>query len=660
MASTIALRKPLDDNGLPHHDPTPPPALVTETSTAGGCKFQITPEGMTEIFERLRPYLPPYLKRVQHSTYALRFEFAPFTGRESDPSTPDTHTDPKLAYGSDDKAERALRRAARGILDDLYEQARQQWRDAAYVADLQQTVKDTGARWQAYERENKALESAYDYLRTPAAATDWPSALSRLVDAQERALAAASAFDDRAWEIARVHDKHLYADLGHHAALARAGYPEATDWHITLAEDYGSRYYSEWSTCMPLTERVRRLISQQDTHVTKVGRLSGTATGLTEQRRKTVSKREWTWPQAPSPRGMVLSVLGIVTLGVAILSMAVSYQILEPRFGAWAVPTVGALDALWVVFQATEILSGNNKSRALRVQIAGLALTVINAAIPTADLIMRGSGQFELAVILTPIAIVATKTAWLITLPSLGRKVSADTQQAIAHKRQLVADQLETMEAEAAHRIELLKLATELERRVAEAETEYRKSVLEQQQAMTEDLHTQAEATAQTITEKVLPASVAAIRLPELGQWTPTAPALPAGRDASGTDGRGRHAGQDDLASDRDGERRTGRDAVALAELAAVAGVPTPQHGEPLTDGQLDVVLRHLRYRDDPPMSQRKAGASFRQAGFIGSEERVRRAWNALLLKEGLDQGEEADTADDESDREEEPEDADA
>ncbi|KPC90324.1 hypothetical protein ADL27_36390, partial [Streptomyces sp. NRRL F-6602] len=78
-----------------------------------------------------------------------------------------------------------------------------------------------------------------------------------------------------------------------------------------------------------------------------------------------------------SPRGLVLSVLGLVTLGVAVLSIFVSYTILEPRFGLWAVPTVAALDALWLVFQGAEILAGNNRGRARRVQLAGLALTVV-------------------------------------------------------------------------------------------------------------------------------------------------------------------------------------------------------------------------------------------------------------------------------------------
>ncbi|MER6288463.1 hypothetical protein [Streptomyces sviceus] len=379
-----------------------------------------------------------------------------------------------------------------------------------------------------------------------------------------------------------------------------------------------------------------------------------------------ISKASWRkW--RPSERGMVITVLGIVTLGVAILSMAVSYQILQPKFGSWAVPTVGALDALWVVMQATEILSGNNKARARRVQYAGLALTAINAAIPTADLILNAHGEFSLAVVLTPVAIVATKGAWWIALPSLGRKVSPATRERIDAKRQQVADRLEEMEAEAADRIELLELATTLEERVAAAEAAYRESQLKIQQEMTQKLHTQAVSTAKTVEEKPLPATVAAIRLPELDTWTPTAPALPVtadrdtsgtdhlalpgGRDTSGTGARDRHAGQgasgDSRDSDRRGERDGDRDAVTLAQLAAVAGVPTPQPGEPLTDAQLDVVLRQLRYREDPPPSYRKAGEAFRRAGFVGSEERVRRAWSALEAREEADTTSESEEEED-------------
>lgn len=382
-----------------------------------------------------------------------------------------------------------------------------------------------------------------------------------------------------------------------------------------------------------------------------------------------------------TPRGVVLSVLGVITLAVAILSVAVTYDILEPAFGGWAVPTVGALDALWVVFQASEILAGNNRSRAWRVQVAGLALTVINAAIPTAHLILaaRDGEALDLAVVITPVAILATKGAWWVALPSLGRPVSSTTRQTIATKRQSVADRLEEMEAEAAHRIELLALATTLETRVAEAETDYRVAILRAQQTMTEELHEQAQTTEKTIAKMPLPASVGAIRLPVLEEWEPTAPALP------GTPGgTQRHTlvtqvsapalepgtpqdegvtpggtAEDEGVTPRVTPEEQAARAAALADLAAVAGVPVPEPGEPLTDGQLDVALRHLRYVDDPPQSYRQARDEFRDMGFVGSERRVRRAWAELMEKEeeanapqsdrdgGAEQTEDEDTTED-------------
>ncbi|MFB9594054.1 hypothetical protein [Streptomyces racemochromogenes] len=355
-----------------------------------------------------------------------------------------------------------------------------------------------------------------------------------------------------------------------------------------------------------------------------------------------------------SPRGVVLAVLGAVTLGVAVLSVAVSYQILEPRFGGWAVPTVGALDALWVAFQLTEVLAGNQRGRARRVMFAGLALTVVIAGLPTADLILNRSPghRFDLAMVLTPVAILATKAAWWIVLPSLGRRTSAATRRELDDKRQDVADRLEEMEAEAAHRIELLELATELEQRVAEAETAYRKSVLRSQQSMTEELHAQAAATAKTVAAKPLPVSVAAIELPVLGEWAATAPALPGtaraalGTQVSAPSGTGGGTGAGPA-----GQPPVQR--VTLAELAAVAGVPLPQRGVALTDPQLDVVLRHLRYADDPPESYRQARAHFGRAGYVGSEHRVRQAWNVLAAQDPSAGAEESEGADDE------PEDAD-
>lgn len=74
--------------------------------------------------------------------------------------------------------------------------------------------------------------------------------------------------------------------------------------------------------------------------------------------------------------------------------------------------------------------------------------------------------------------------------------------------------------------------------------------------------------------------------------------------------------------------------AVMLAELATVAGVPVPVPGGQLTDGQLGVVRRYLRYAEHPPLSYRQARADFRRIGYLGSEERILQAWGALLANE--------------------------
>ncbi|WP_045562999.1 hypothetical protein [Streptomyces sp. FxanaA7] len=73
---------------------------------------------------------------------------------------------------------------------------------------------------------------------------------------------------------------------------------------------------------------------------------------------------------------------------------------------------------------------------------------------------------------------------------------------------------------------------------------------------------------------------------------------------------------------------------VTLQMLADVAGVDLPQPGARLSDGQLDVVLRWLRYDMEPPRSYRQAQAEFRAAGFKAREERVRHAWAEIEARE--------------------------
>lgn len=75
-------------------------------------------------------------------------------------------------------------------------------------------------------------------------------------------------------------------------------------------------------------------------------------------------------------------------------------------------------------------------------------------------------------------------------------------------------------------------------------------------------------------------------------------------------------------------------DAMTLDDLATVDGVDLPQPGVTLTDEQLEVVLRWLRYGMEPPRSYRQAQHAFRAAGFIGGEHRVRRIWGEIETRE--------------------------
>lgn len=278
------LRAPLDRSGLAHlaaAAPLPASRPAAARPVQGdtmpinlGDRVTVTEGEMRKILARIQPYWPPYLLTIEPAPYVgLHYTFAPFTGREAEPARPvASYDDPALAYmGQDvDPVEHKLRKAARSILNEVFHQALLKWRDAAFVADLRDVIQDAPARWQAYERELKVTESAFAYLRTPEAGREWPAAVCRLVDAHERLTAAAASFEERGREIARVNETHLYADLGQATALEKAGHPEGRSWQVGSA--YQGRYDAD------LSDKVRRLIEEHESHLARVSRLSGTPT----------------------------------------------------------------------------------------------------------------------------------------------------------------------------------------------------------------------------------------------------------------------------------------------------------------------------------------------------------------------------------------------
>jgi hypothetical protein len=81
-------------------------------------------------------------------------------------------------------------------------------------------------------------------------------------------------------------------------------------------------------------------------------------------------------------------------------------------------------------------------------------------------------------------------------------------------------------------------------------------------------------------------------------------------------------------------EQELVEDGMTLQELSGIAGVEVPEPGVTLSDEQLAVVLRWLRYGMEPPRSYRQAQAEFRAHGFRAREERVRRIWGEIETRE--------------------------
>lgn len=67
-----------------------------------------------------------------------------------------------------------------------------------------------------------------------------------------------------------------------------------------------------------------------------------------------------------------------------------------------------------------------------------------------------------------------------------------------------------------------------------------------------------------------------------------------------------------------------------LAGVCAIHGVPVPQPGESLEDGQVTAILTWLRYSQTPPASFRQALKSFRAAGYRATDKTLQTLWREL------------------------------
>ena len=315
------------------------------------------------------------------------------------------------------------------------------------------------------------------------------------------------------------------------------------------------------------------------------------------------------------------------------------------QVAGWSIALV--YDALWIGALRMSEAAIRQRSRVGMAVMLGLSGVAVGVS--TGTLLVLGHAKV--------FAFVPLAAALFMSLRIFAAHVLADTDTATTIAAQDAADR----RARALARADARHLRTtavtdvvtetaghlgEMQRHIARAET------LTKAEARISKARAKAEKRLEEADKKHgTKASAFAARSLTLTVTAPGTPALPTGTDRPGNSPA--HTGKPALdtaaptpvtdtgtQATTPGARATGTadtppaHPVTLADLATVAGVPTPVPGEPLTDAQLDVVLRHLRYTDDPPRSYRQARDDFRTRGFVGSEERVRRVWAALLTKE--------------------------
>ncbi|MFF9593854.1 hypothetical protein ACF1FX_32500 [Streptomyces sp. NPDC014646] len=212
---------------------------------------------VTKLAEQAAAYHHPHFRGVTKTEYnTIRFDFAEFTGAETDPDLPrKAWDDPQVTA------------AARDLLEEEYREAHNLWYDAAYVRALTALRPAATQAWGTFDQARTQLDEVFAALATTDD-THWHAAVSRLVTAQDQALDAARAWDEQAAALVEVNERFLYSDLPRRDAYARAGL-DTTGW--VIGDSYNYRGYGE----RPLVRQMSAVITQQREHLQTVASLTG-------------------------------------------------------------------------------------------------------------------------------------------------------------------------------------------------------------------------------------------------------------------------------------------------------------------------------------------------------------------------------------------------
>lgn len=350
--------------------------------------------------------------------------------------------------------------------------------------------------------------------------------------------------------------------------------------------------------------------------------------------------------------------LGGILAASIVFSTVFTYRAMHPFLGglAWTVSAV--LDVVLLAALVAELRGGSMSLHHGRAQAIGYGVMAASGVLVLVE-VNRASTWSDPVSYAAPVLMVGAKVLYSTLAPMLTSGVSAEMRQTLKQRRQELIDATADAEARTIEHAEQARTVGRFREHLAGIESDYVEVTAQANETLAEVYEG-----ARENLERERPQ----IDIPVLGEWLPVSgrtsvasvakgvamPALTAaspqgeghtkatqvngGYQAQGhtraTPGPHRPVVQDEA----DTDEADAFDPESLAAAAQVAGVETPEPGEPLDDAQLAVVLRHLRHATNPPRSYRHGYRIYRAAGFTGNEHRIRKAWRELAPDQDEDE----------------------
>ncbi|MFJ5098983.1 hypothetical protein [Streptomyces sp. NPDC088557] len=267
MTRTIPLLHPLDDHG---HLPRPPAdetSLLPQDIRDAAALAAAAAKPVLSPPDAIARYAHPHYLRAEPTAFgSATFYFRAFTGREARPEMPvEAWDDPVLT------------REQKRELDAQYTVAASLWSQGRLRTQAAPVIRRAAPLWQAWKTAQNQLTETFDAFRSSPDGM-WRAQLLRLTEAEETALAAATAWDAVAEELSLLaaEQRREATEEGELelTAVAKELGLDASGWTIHWPDDY-TPHPCSWEHQTPLVRSLTTRIAQQRERLREVARLAG-------------------------------------------------------------------------------------------------------------------------------------------------------------------------------------------------------------------------------------------------------------------------------------------------------------------------------------------------------------------------------------------------